>query len=56
MQTPSKTKENLMINQLNIVEKLGEGSFGSVFKGKSVTSRKEFAIKLEKLDYSQNKS
>jgi serine/threonine protein kinase len=44
----------LINNKYKIIEKLGEGSFGSIYKGENVRTRENVAIKIELID-SQSK-
>jgi len=42
---------NLIINnKYKIIEKIGEGCFGSIYKGKNIRTNEEVAIKIESID------
>jgi casein kinase I family protein HRR25 len=41
---------NLINNKYKIIEKIGEGSFGSIYKGKNIRTNEELAIKIEPID------
>ena len=50
--SPTEDSKDYLINQMlfnkyKILQKLGKGSFGSVYKGQSIYSHKLYAIKLE---------
>jgi serine/threonine protein kinase len=45
---------DIINNKYKILEKLGEGSFGSIYKGENVRTRENVAIKIEPID-SQSK-
>ena len=40
----------ILANKYEILELIGEGSFGKVFKGKNILSRQEIAIKIQRKD------
>ncbi len=40
----------IIANKYEILEKIGEGTFGKVFKGKNIRSREEIAIKIQHKD------
>jgi len=41
---------NLINNKYKIIEKIGEGCFGSIYKGKNIRTNEEVAIKVESID------
>jgi len=41
---------NLINHKYKIIEKIGEGSFGSIYKGKNIRTNEELAIKIEPID------
>ena len=38
---------NLINNKYKLIEKIGSGSFGSIFKGENIRTKEKVAIKLE---------
>ena len=41
---------NLINHKYKIIEKIGEGCFGSIYKGKNIRTNEEVAIKIESID------
>ena len=41
---------SLINNKYKIIEKIGEGCFGSIYKGKNIRTNEEVAIKIESID------
>ena len=41
---------SLINNKYKIIEKIGEGSFGSIYKGENIRTNEFVAIKIESID------
>ena len=47
--TPDNMKGQVLFNKYKLIQKIGEGSFGSVYTVQSIYSHKLYAAKLEQI-------